>query len=62
LNLDDNIFLNLQEFIQNPTTLKIYLNPKIPIALNNIWYASPQQVGFGLSYDDSSHSPKSENH
>jgi len=50
LGLDNSIFLNLQQFIQKPTALQINLNPKIPIAIHSIWYASPQQVGFSIDY------------
>jgi len=50
LGLDDSVFLNLRQFIQTPTALEIHLKPKFPIAIDRIWYASPQQVGFSLNY------------
>jgi len=50
LGLDDSVFLNFGKFIQTPTAIQIHLKPKFPIAIDRIWYASPQQVGFSLNY------------
>jgi hypothetical protein len=50
LNLEDSVFLNLQEFIQKPAALNLYLKPSSPVALNRILDSSPQQMGFGVNY------------
>jgi hypothetical protein len=46
--LDANNQANLQQFIQQPQTLTVQLQPSPPLAINMLWNASPTRLGLKI--------------
>jgi len=49
LKLDSSVVISMRQFIQNPQTLRVHLQPKPPRTINTLFNSSPKSIGLKMT-------------